>query len=189
MLKLLFELKRRAGYESVNWTIQWFWLFYYLQDRKWCNEFDWDITLSAFKCGSLAFVETIQQWNDAQKFLASKAVSVYLSVYIDFSMIMNPCELYYPPATSSPFIIRVVKQWRGWGRAKYGLTWDKYSDLSATVPGRNQVPRTHKHTLALIPSRLPAVSSEGRPERDHANICSSVRPSEAECMALSSDAS
>ncbi len=33
--------------------------------------------------------------------------------------------------------------------------------------GRNQVPHTHKHTLSLILSRLPAVSSEGRTERDH----------------------
>lgn len=31
------------------------------------------------------------------------------SIYIDFSMIVNPCERYYPPATSSLFIIRVVR--------------------------------------------------------------------------------
>lgn len=31
------------------------------------------------------------------------------SIIIDFSMIMNPCERYYPPVTSSLFIIRVVR--------------------------------------------------------------------------------
>lgn len=35
--------------------------------------------------------------------------SIYLSISIHFSMIMNPCELYYPSATSSLFIIRVVR--------------------------------------------------------------------------------
>lgn len=102
MLKVLFELNRRAGYEKGELNNSVIWAFLLLQDKEWRNEFDGEVTLSAFQRVSPAFVEAIETMKRCTE-LSS------LSVDMDFSMILNPCELYYPPATSSLFIIRVVR--------------------------------------------------------------------------------